>query len=97
MNVSSMTGNAQAVSAQPMGFRTKVRVAGWFVMSVLLLITAVAVVLNRFDLGYDEAQASDIQREVAPSPTDSHSAVDARDILDDAQRETPRSGTAPTS
>jgi hypothetical protein len=97
MNVSSVTGNAQAISAEPMDFRTKVRVAGWFVMSLLLLITAVAVVLNRFDIGFDEVQASEIQREVAQSRAVSRSTVDVRDILDDAQREAPRGPTVPQS
>jgi hypothetical protein len=47
------------------GLRTKVRVAGWFVMSLLLLITALAVVINRFDIAFDGAPASEVQREVA--------------------------------
>jgi hypothetical protein len=97
MNVCSVSGNAQAMSTQPRGFRKKVRVATWFVMSLLLLITAVAVVLNRFDIGFDEAQAGEVLREVAQSPAVSGSAVDARDILDDAQREAPRGPAAPQS
>jgi len=77
--------------------RAKVRIAAWFVMSLLLLITAVAVALNRFDFGFDEVQASEVQREFVQAPTVSRSTVDVRDILDDAQREAPRGQTAPPS
>ena len=82
-------------SERPVPDRSNRRLAGWFVVFLLLLVTALAVTWSRSDIGLDVSQGNEERRGTTQPATVSSTPVDVRYLLDDAQREEPRGWTNP--
>jgi hypothetical protein len=75
------------------------RLAGWFVVFLLLMVTVtvLGVIWNRFGHGLHHGHDNESQHENILSQTAASIPVDSRDLLDDAQREKPRGSNNPVN